>query len=166
MESTRTRDVALGPVAEEEIFRPWRSQASYVILLAFLAGLLVVFWYAETHGVLESQIALGIDPDRVVKFVSLAIGAFTFILTFTAIRARRFLLATGELRFLESTLIVSTASSSVAREISELQESDATRRGPTCECCFETALSACRACGCRPVGSQRGRGGERRAIPS
>jgi hypothetical protein len=109
-------------LAEEEVFRPWRSEATYATLLVVLASLLVAFWYVESDQVLDSQIALGIDPDRAVKFVSIAIAAATLMLTLWALSARRSLLATGELRFLGSTLIVSTGSSFVAREISELQQ--------------------------------------------
>jgi hypothetical protein len=121
MEGKRTQDLP-GLPSEENLFRPWRSEAAYAALLVVLASLLVAFWYIESHQVLESQIALGIDPDEVVKFVSVAIAAGTLILTFSALRARRSLLATGELRLSGSTLLVSTGSSSVAREIGELQQ--------------------------------------------
>lgn len=121
MEGKRTRDLP-GELAEEEVFRPWRSETAYAVLLVVLASLLVVFWYVEANQVLDSQIALGIDPERAVKFVSIAIAAGTLILTFSALRARRSLLATGELRLSGSTLIVSTGPSSVVREISELRQ--------------------------------------------
>ncbi len=121
MESERTQGFARA-LAEEEVFQPWRRKATYAALLAVLAGLLAVIWYVESNQVLNSEIALGIDPDRAVKFVSIAIAAATLITTLVALRARQFLLATGELRLSGSTLIVSTGRSSVIHESSELRQ--------------------------------------------
>jgi hypothetical protein len=111
-----------GGQAGEEVFRPWRSEARYRVLLVTLSTVLVVVWYVESNPILESQIALGFDPDEVVRCVLVALAGVTLILTFSAIRARRSLLAAGELRFVGSSLTVSTGSSPVTREINELQQ--------------------------------------------
>lgn len=111
-----------GGQAGESVFRPWRSEASYKVLLAAVAVILVFVWYAESHPILESQIALGCDPDEVLQFVLVGLAGVTLLLTFSVLRARRSLLATGELRLTDSTLIVAAGSSSpVSREMSELR---------------------------------------------
>jgi hypothetical protein len=97
LESERTQGLPK-TLAEEEVFRPWRRESAYAALLVVLAGLLAVFWYVESNQILNSEIALGIDPDRAVKFVSIAIAAATLVATLVALRARQFMLATGELR--------------------------------------------------------------------
>jgi hypothetical protein len=111
-----------GGQAGEEVFRPWRSEARYRVLLITLATVLVVVWYAESNPILESQIALGFDPDQVVKCVLVALAGVTLLLTLSALGARRSILATGELRFAGFSLTISTESSTVTREMSELQQ--------------------------------------------
>jgi hypothetical protein len=103
-----------------DVFRPWRSEFAYSTLLIVLTGILFVVCRLESDQILESQIALGIDPGEVAKFVSLAILVEMLNLVFLAVRARRSLLATGELRFVGSSLTLSRGLSSQFKNLDDL----------------------------------------------
>jgi hypothetical protein len=103
------------------VFRPWRSEHLYGVLLVVLAAILFGVCYLETGQILESQIALGIDPNEAARFVSLAIVGEMLILTFWALKARRSLLAEGEVRLGGTTLLVSEGPTPMTRDTAELR---------------------------------------------
>ena len=105
----------------QEVFRPWRSERSYAISLVILTSCLLVVCYLESTTILEGQIALGVDPTEVSKWVALAIAGELVLLTFWAVRLRRFLLASGELRLSGSTLTLVKEMSALIRDTVELQ---------------------------------------------
>jgi tetratricopeptide (TPR) repeat protein len=80
-----------------------------------------VVCHLESTVILESQIALGVDPTEVSKWVALAIAGELVLLTFWAVRLRRFLLASGELRLSGSTLTLVKEMSALIRDTVELQ---------------------------------------------
>lgn len=102
------------------MFCPWRSEFAYSVLLVILTAIMFVVCRLESNQILESQIALGIDPREVAKFVSLSILVETLILGFWALRVRRSLLATGELRFIGSSMTVTRGASSLSESLGEL----------------------------------------------
>ncbi len=105
----------------EEVFRPWRRPQTYLLVLAVFGAILGLVGYLLTHVMLESQIALGLDPWEVVMFISIALVGAVIVMAFELIALRRSLLAEGELRFRGSTLILSRGGSCVARDASEVR---------------------------------------------
>jgi hypothetical protein len=55
-----------------EVFRPWRSERSYAISLVILTSCFLAVCYLEASVILDSQIALGVDPTEASKWVALA----------------------------------------------------------------------------------------------
>ena len=105
----------------EEVFRPWRNKGMFAALLVALAACFLIVCRLESSQVLESQIALGIHPTEAATFVALAIAAVLLVLTLLAIRARRSLVATGELRVSTSRLFFSGGPSNVAQSVDDLR---------------------------------------------
>lgn len=104
-----------------ELFLPWRGLRAYAFLLVLLAALFGIACYIESNQVLQSQIALGLDPQECAQAVAGAIGAELLILAVLAIRLRRSLLAKGELHVSASTLMVFSNPRSAVRNVSTMQ---------------------------------------------
>jgi hypothetical protein len=117
----REKPSVLESSSEQEVFRPWRSELIYSIGIFILACCVGVVCYLESTTILESQIALGVNPFEVSRWVAVAILGTLGLFAFWAIRLRRFLLAEGELRLSGSSLSLRRASSFVVKDISDLR---------------------------------------------
>jgi hypothetical protein len=113
-------DVRPSKVQHQAMFRPWRSEGVYAASVVILACGVLVVCHLESTVILESQIALGVDPLEVAKCVALAIAGMLLLLTFWVVRLNRFLLASGELRLSDSTLTLVNERSAVTRDAAEL----------------------------------------------
>jgi hypothetical protein len=120
----------------QEVFRPWRSERSYAISLVILTSCSLAACYLESTVILDSQIALGVDPLEVAKYVSLSIAGLLLLFAFWAVRLRRFLLASGELRLSGSTLTLVKEMSALTRDTVELQRITSYPGGANVEMAF------------------------------
>jgi hypothetical protein len=103
-----------------EIFRPWRGERHYAIALIVLACCFGLVCYESTV-VLDSQIALGIDPIEAALWVALSIALMLGLLAFGVFKLRRSLLADGELRLSSSALILEKQGFVLSNDLAELR---------------------------------------------
>jgi hypothetical protein len=115
------RGISAPDPLQGELFRPWRSERIYAIALVILACCFGLLCYLESTDILESQIALGVDPIEAAKWVALGIAAGLGLLAFWAIRLNRSLLAHGELRLSGSALILEKGASVVSKDVANLR---------------------------------------------
>jgi hypothetical protein len=121
---------------QEEVFRPWRSERHYAIALIVLVCCFGLVCYLESTDILESQIALRVDPIESAAWIALGIAVMLGLLAFGAIRLHRSLLADGELRLSGSALILEKRALVVSKNLAELRGTKSYPGGANVEMSF------------------------------